>query len=131
MEKIVAVLSTTVLPQDGLYVVGEANINEVNIKDVPHYIGHPATKEIVEQLGAVQAPNKLFEGLKVGETAVCFAIKQGLSSRAALGKTVDQEVTPDMLSVRFIERVSYNRWECPFCGHENLSGHFCSNCGAE
>lgn len=41
---IVAVLSTTVLPLDGVYKVFRVH-EAPDIKGVPHYIGHPATKE--------------------------------------------------------------------------------------
>ena len=53
---IVAVLSTTILPLDGkeVYRAQEA----LDIKGVPHYIGHPATKEIVEGMGANPGPHK-------------------------------------------------------------------------
>lgn len=73
---------------------------------MPHYIGHPATKEIVEQFGAVEASSKLFQGLDVGEAAVCFAIKQGRSTRKDEGFTTPhQEVSIDDLSVREIIRL--------------------------
>jgi hypothetical protein len=110
--KLVAVLSTTVLPLDGEYRV--KTVEQIDITGVAHYIGHPATKAIVEGLGAVQSESKLFPGLKPGESAVCFAIKQGLSSRATEGKTVDQEVTPDMLQIRTITRL-VEEDTCPFC----------------
>lgn len=104
MKNIKAVLSTTVLPLDGTYRI--ESIDNIEISGVPHYIGHPATKEIVEKLGAIQAPSKLFEGLQVGEVAVCFAIKQGLSTRATLGYTEHQDVTLDTLSIRVITRMA-------------------------
>jgi len=100
-----AVLSTTVLPIDGIYQVRTLE-SLPDIKGCPHYIGHPSTKVIVEQLGAVEAASKLFNGLEVGEAAVCFAIKQGRSSRKDEGFTTPhQEVTIDDLSVREIIRL--------------------------
>lgn len=101
-----AVLSTTVLPKDGLYSVKtlpQGNIPD--IKGVPHYVGHPATREIIESLGGVKAESNLFPGLEPGETAICFPIQQGKSSRAELGKTTDQEVELSDLSVRVITRI--------------------------
>ena len=76
-----AILSTTVLPIDGIYSVatlsGDAREQVLNsLTDVPHYVGHPDTKAIAEGLGAVVAPTKLFAGLKVGEEAICLPIKQ-------------------------------------------------------
>ncbi len=100
-----AVLPTTVLPKDGIYQVRTLETLP-DITGVPHYIGHPATKVIVEQLGAVEASSKLFQGLDVGEAVVCFAIKQGRSTRKDDGFTTPhQEVNIDDLSVREIIRL--------------------------
>jgi hypothetical protein len=111
-ENIVAVLSTTVLPKDGIYqiiTIDDADKEKVfaKLKGVPHYIGHPATKEIIERLGAEEAPTKLFVGLEKGETAVAFSIKQGRSNRAKDGfSNPHQEVTLDDLEVRLIRHIS-------------------------
>jgi len=73
---------------------------------VPHYIGHPDTKAIVEELGAVPASTKLFPGLQVGETAVCFPVAQGKSTRAVDGFTSPhQNVSLGDLQVRVIIRL--------------------------
>lgn len=106
-----AILSTTVLPLDGTYNVRtvqgaerDALLNCI-IPGVPHYIGHPDTKAIVEALGAVPAPTKLFAGLQVGEQCVCFPIKQGLSTRATEGFTVHQAIAEvSTLDVRVVTR---------------------------
>lgn len=105
--KIIAVLSTTVLPLDGTYAVETLPAGNIpDISGVPHYIGHPDTRAIVEGLGAVQAPAKLFTGLQFGESAVCFPIAQGLSSRAVEGVTnPNQNVDLSMLSIRVLTRV--------------------------
>jgi hypothetical protein len=106
-----AILSTTVLPLDGTYRVqtmkdGDREQLLNSLSGVPHYVGHPDTKAIVEALGAVQAPTKLFTGLGVGEQAVCFPIKQGLSSRATEGFTVHQAIAEvGTLDVRVITRL--------------------------
>lgn len=103
----VAVLSTTVLPLDGVYRVYTLPKGKVpDLRGVPHYIGHPATREIVESLGAIRALSNLFSGLQPGEKAVCFPIAQGKSSRTQDGFTsLHQEVTLDDLQVRVIERL--------------------------
>lgn len=105
--KPVAVLSTTVLPVDGVYRVETLPAGEIpDLTGVPHYIGHPATKEIVESLGAVPAPSKLFGGLAIGEQAICFPIAQGKSTRAVDGFTSPhQNVSLDDLQVRVITRL--------------------------
>lgn len=104
---IVAILSTTVLPLDGVYEVQTIPSDDLNITNIPHYINHPATKEIVERLGAVPAQSRLFPGLNVGESALAFAIAQGKSSRATLGFTnPHQDVSMSDLTVRRITRLS-------------------------
>ena len=128
-KKFIAVLSTTVLPLDGVYKVETAQ--EVpELTGVPHYIGHPDTKAIVEELGAVPAPTKLFSGMKPGEKAVCFPIQQGKSNRREDGFTrPHQAIGLEDLQVRIITRldgVSY----CPFCGADTLGAWHCPGCGA-
>lgn len=104
--EIVAVLSTTVLPLDGIYSVETVDPNSVDIDCAPHYIGHPGTKVIVEKLGAYPATEKLFVGLQPGETAVCFSIAQGKSTRAIDGFTSPhQDVTLEDLTCRLIRRL--------------------------
>lgn len=111
MLKVVAVLSTTVLPVDGTYEVRTLHDGERDkclgaLEGVPHYVGHPDTKAIVEAMGAVPAPTKLFKGMECYETAVCFPIKQGLSTRAAEGFTVHQAISEiATLDVRLITRL--------------------------
>jgi hypothetical protein len=106
-----AILSTTILPLDGTYNVltltGEKRAAVLDsLFGVPHYIGHPDTREIVETLGAEPAPTKLFKGLEVGEQAVCFPIKQGLSNRGQNGFTVHQAIEEiNALDVRVMTRL--------------------------
>lgn len=102
-----AVLSTTVLPVDGVYEVRTLPPGEIpNVNGVPHYIGHPDTKKLVEDLGAVPAPTKLFSGLEPGEQAICFPIAQGKSTRATEGFTTPhQAVELADLQIRVITRL--------------------------
>jgi hypothetical protein len=73
---------------------------------VVHFIGHPDTKAIVEAIGAVPSQTKLFTGLGVGASCVCFPIKQGLSSRGTDGFTVHQAISEiDTLDVRVVTRI--------------------------
>ena len=123
------VLSTTVLPLDGVYSVQTVDINEVDLKGAVHYIGHPATKEIAESMGAVPAESKLFPGLKPGQIALALSIKQGRSTRKDVGHTeAHQEVCLDDLDARIIFRMDGQL--CPFCGGDLLSSQFCPGCGA-
>jgi hypothetical protein len=103
-----AVLSTVVIPVDGVYKIQTINKGELpDLSGVPHYIWHPDTKKIVEEtFGAVPAEGKLFKGLKPGESAVCFPIKQGKSSRRERGfSEAHQKVTLDDLDIRVVERL--------------------------
>ena len=136
MQDPVAVLPTTVLPLDGLYAVASAYAAEaiwpiiecshrlsamviealgglegrgvrVRFEGVPHYIGHPDTKKLIEERGATPAQERLFPGLQVGEAALTVAIKQGRSSRTTLGHTeAHQAVTWEDLEVRVVMRVA-------------------------
>lgn len=107
-----AILSTTVLPLDGTYSVKTLKGAERDeclrgLAGVPHYVGHPDTKVIVEAMGAVPAPTKLFKGLEVGQSCVCVPIKQGLSTRASEGFTVHQAISElGTLDVRVLTRLS-------------------------
>lgn len=106
MKKFIAVLSTTVLPVDGTYRVETLPPGQIpSLVGVPHYIGHPDTKTIVEGLGAVQAPTKLFSGLQPGEKALCLPIQQGKSLRIIDGFTTHQEVSLSDLQIRVITRL--------------------------
>ena len=102
--KLIAVTSTTILPLDGTYSVNR--IETPALTGLKHFIGHPATAQIVESLGAVKAETKLFTGLQVGESQLCFSIKQGMSDRSQGGTAVNQEVTADMLDCRVVTRIA-------------------------
>lgn len=127
MSKFVAILSTTVLPLDGIYMVETVSLENVReyISGTPHFVGHPSTKAILDELGAIHTPG-LFKGLQAGEIALCCAIAQGKSSRSELGKTVDQEIRLEDLTWRVIRKAS----KCAFCGQEAVLGWACANCGA-
>ena len=105
MTPIVAILTTTVCPIDGTYRVETLATRPESLTGIPHYVGHPATRAIVEAMGAVKAPSNLFSGLGIGETALVVSIKQGRSTRAQTGVTVDQEITLDDLDFRALTRI--------------------------
>jgi len=100
-----AVLSTVVTPVDGVYEIKTLGTTP-NLRGCTHYIGHPATIEIVEALGAMPAENNYFSGLSVGERAIAFSIKPGKSSRAVKNYTrPHQDVTLSDLLIREIKRL--------------------------
>jgi hypothetical protein len=103
--KFVAVTSTTVLPLDGTYSVKTLS-SVPDIKDVPNYIGHPVTQNLVLSLGAIPAKDKLFGGLEISQTMVCASIKQGQNNRANGGSEINQNITPDQLDWRIVRRVA-------------------------
>jgi hypothetical protein len=101
-----AILTTTIMPVDGLYDVRTLEKRPTSLAGVQHYIGHPSTRLIVESLGADKASSNLFKGLDVGEIALVCSIKQGRSKRSEEGKTVDQNVSIDDISFRIIRRIT-------------------------
>ncbi len=110
--RLVAILSTTILAVDGTYTVStltgvQRDLVLQNLEHVQHYIGHPDTRSLVEALGATKADSNLFAGLQVGESCVCFPIKQGGSSRASQGYTSHQAMQDlDGLDVRILTRTA-------------------------
>lgn len=92
---VVAILSSTVLPIDGDYRRREITFPG-NLEGVQHYVGHPATKELVEALGATRAESNLFGGLEVGEACLCVPLakprddgKSEWTNHAAVESTKD------------------------------------------
>lgn len=102
---IVAVLSTSVMPKDGLYSIKTVDRDSVNLKGLPHYIGHPCTKRIVEKLGAVPAKSRTFRGLRIGESAICVPIRHSKNHREHHFTRANQKVTIDDLCFRVLRRI--------------------------
>jgi hypothetical protein len=103
---IVAVLSTSVMPKDGVYSIYTIPRKAVHIEGVPHYIGHPCTKRIIEEMGAVQANNRSFRGLRIGEEALCVPIKHERNKREHRYTRANQNVTVDDLCFRVLKRLA-------------------------
>ena len=112
-QRCVAILSTTVLPVDGTYEVltwvGPTPLG----RDFPRepgmtqYIGHPTTKRIVEDRFYTRPPETpLFQGLEVGQAALCVSIAQGRSDRAQGGTAANQDVSENDLVYRLVLRIS-------------------------
>ena len=102
---IVAILSTSVMPKDGLYSIQTIPRTAVHIEGVPHYIGHPCTKKIIEEMGAVQANNRSFRGLRIGEEALCVPIRHDRNKREHRYTRANQEVTVEDLCFRVLKRL--------------------------
>lgn len=111
-DRPVAVLSTTVLPLDGVYQISRVPVQEAlealrrKFIGTRHYVGHPATKRLLEEYGCLQASVKLFPGIEIGEWCLCFPIKQGQSDRSQGGTTVNQETSIDNLECRIVWRIA-------------------------
>lgn len=75
MQKPIAILSSTVLSLDGTYQYAALPSMPVDLAaGIPHYVGHPATRYLLDQAGAVYTPG-YFAGLEVGQTYLVAQLK--------------------------------------------------------
>jgi len=101
-EMFVAILSSTVLT-DGTFTCQTVPF-PASLEGVPHYVGHPATKSLLEALGATPAPTKLFSGLEVGQ--VYLAVPLASNPRAE-GWTADTAVADvSQLTAKVVTRIA-------------------------
>lgn len=101
-KKFVAVLSSTLLQLEGDYRYASLT-GAPEIRDVPHFVGHPATKFLLDGLGAVYSKG-LFQGLEVGAT---FVVAQLKDPRKGAAFTVDQPgVAPEDLKWGTVTRLA-------------------------
>lgn len=63
---VVAVLSSTVLSKEGTYQYVTFESMPLLPKGIPHYMGHPATRHILDSVGCTYTPG-YFPGLEVGQ----------------------------------------------------------------
>lgn len=104
-DNIVAVLSTSVMPKDGIYSIHTISKNKVDLHGLPHYVGHPCTKKIIEDMGAVPAPTTTFHGLEAGEEAICVPIKHRKNKREHKFTKANQIVSLKDLCFRILKRI--------------------------
>lgn len=71
---VVAALSSTVMNVSGTYRVEVGLPMPTSLGGLPHYIGHPSTKEVLDAMGAEKVPG-LFDGLQIGESFLAFPIQ--------------------------------------------------------
>jgi len=133
-KDVVAVLSATVLPLDGVYMVDTVYTPEQAgvyyfpanlLKGMPHYIGHPDTARFVENLGARPSECKLFAGLQPGEKAVVVSLAPGVSLRAKEGFSAPHVRLTEpkkSLTVRIVERIASQRIGPP--DYDELAGRY-------
>lgn len=67
MDNFVAILSSPIGFPGGTFSFEEVSF-PTDLTDVTHYVGHPATKALIEALGAVPTSEKKFSGLEVGQS---------------------------------------------------------------
>jgi hypothetical protein len=97
-----AILSTMLLQADGTYEY-KALSDTPEIRDIPHYVGHPATKHLLDQAGAVYVQG-LFSGLQPGEG---FYVAQLKDPRKGQAFTKDNpNVEPGDLKWGVVRRLS-------------------------
>ena len=97
-----AILSTTLLQQNGTYTYEQMD-TPPDVTGVPHYVGHPATRHLLDKAGAVYTPG-LFGGINPGES---FVVAQLKDARKGQAFTVDQPgVGPDDLKWGRVTRLS-------------------------
>lgn len=104
-NKVIAVLSTSVMPKDGLYSIKTVDRATLCLEGLPHYIGHPCTKRIVEKLGAYPSKSRTFRGLKPGEEAICVPIKHTKNKREHHFTRANQKVSVEDLCFRILKRI--------------------------
>jgi hypothetical protein len=97
-----AILSASVMPIDGTYTITTLD-QAPDITGLPHYVGHPSTRGIIESLGAVKAESNLFAGLEVGESVLICSLKQARCGGQS-DRNVETEVTADDLQWRLLVR---------------------------
>lgn len=76
-----AILSSTVLTMDGTYKVSSLSgqeaaeaIASAAKNGVTHFVGHPSTKILLDAAGVKQDQNKVFVGLKTGESFIAVPL---------------------------------------------------------
>lgn len=70
---VVAILSTTLLQSEGVYQYTPLT-DAPDVTGISHYVGHPATRHILDFSGAVYTPG-LFAGLQVGQAVYVAQLK--------------------------------------------------------
>lgn len=68
-----AILSTTLISRAGTYRVEELPAVP-DLAGVPHYVGHPDTRRLLEAIGATYTPG-MFGGLEPGESFLAARLK--------------------------------------------------------
>lgn len=98
----VAVLSTTLLQKEGVYQY-VALPEAPTVMGIKHYVGHPATRHILDQMGATHAPG-LFLGLQVNQAIYVAQLKDPRKGQAF---TVDSpNVGPEDLKWGMVIRLA-------------------------
>ncbi len=99
---VVAALSSTVINRTGQYEVTVGLDLPESLAGVPHYVGHPSTKAVLDSIGAEKVPG-LFNGLEVGESFLAFPI---VNPRGDAEWTIDRALeSRDEIRVTLVTRI--------------------------
>lgn len=102
MLEFMAILSSTVLTE-GTFECKTVPF-PTDLTGTQHYVGHPATKALLEALGANPAPTKLFGGLEVGQSFLAVPLA---SNPRADGYTADTAVSDvSQLTAKVVTRIA-------------------------
>ncbi len=105
--RLVAILSSVVATEDGVYKVRTKRFEEVKslVHGLTHYVGHVSTRELLERLGAVRSSSPFFRGLRVGESALVVTLRRNTSREVKGFTTGVFGVKPEDLRFRILTRV--------------------------
>jgi len=107
-KSLVAILSTIIMPSDGIYSVETLPVGKMpDILGVPHYVEKSSDiRIIIERLGARPALRRHFVGLKLNETALCFFVAHRTSKRTNNDwVSPNLKINEDDLAVKIITRI--------------------------
>lgn len=90
--KFVAVLSSP-LGFAGMTLKFESVPFPTELAGIPHYVGHPATKALLEALGAVPAPTKIYGGPEVGQAYLAVPLAQNPRTEGYTADTAVSDVS--------------------------------------
>jgi len=88
---------------DGLYKSEQVEVLRLDLAGLPHYVGHPATRAILDALGAEYTPGR-WEGPGVGESYIAFPLARNERPGGKTDEAVN--VTLDDIRVTLVTRIA-------------------------
>ncbi len=96
------ILSSTVLTE-GTFTCKNVPF-PADLTGIPHYVGHPATKALLDALGAEKSPESLFGGLEVGESYLAVPLATSPRADGWTKDTAIDDITA--LQAKLITRIA-------------------------